>query len=257
MSEQSTQKKKTLTPEQLEKMQEGRKKAMAERRKIKEQIKTEEKEAKIKEKKLSREAEKQKKAEEKAKKEADKKRELEAELQALQQQKDRIESMKKTMESRNKFRARMREKQNKDHLEEGVKVIDEPIDDLEELFELAEEVEASGAVEEEETKDFIHDEEKIFRHTASVLAHNAKPETQQLFNKITGNYDRSKSITENLNDMSNEIKKMIAETLKQVKKNEKVIEKEQPKEDVEQVPLEEAVEEIKYKSNLSSLMKLR
>jgi len=65
--------------------------------------------------------------------------------------------------------------------------------------------------------------------------------------------------------MSTHLKKMIAETIKQVKTNEKTIEKVkeeanitklEEKPIVEVIESEEVKEEIKYKSNLGSLMKL-
>jgi len=140
--------------------------------------------------------------------------------------------------------------------EPEVKVIDD--DYLEDPLES----EQNEQDEQDLDRSRINEEEKIFKHTAKVLCHNSKPETKKIFETLTSNYNRNKTITENLNDMSSQIKKMIAETVKQVKKNEKVIEKvkeevvkEQPS--VVAIPAEEVKEEIKYKSNLSSLMKLR
>ena len=71
---------------------------------------------------------------------------------------------------------------------------------------------------------------------------------------LVKSYDKHQDISYNLNAMAAELKKMIADNVVQIKKNEKVIEKEQASEDVVVV---ETKEEAKYKSQLSSLMRLR
>ena len=94
MSEISQKPKRIITPEQREKMAEGRKRAMEERRHTKELIKQEEKDVDKKHKQLLKEQDKQLVRDQKLKKEEQKKRDLEVELAGLQQQKDRIESLK-------------------------------------------------------------------------------------------------------------------------------------------------------------------
>lgn len=239
--------KRTLTPEQLQKMKEGRKKAMEERRKLKEQIKTEEKDAKAKERKLAKEAEKQKQAEEKAKKDAEKKKELEQELQALQQQKDRIESMKKTVEHRKNFRAKIRKVEDEPLVppESLVKVIDEDADY--EGYPVEEDEEELPDVNEEHHKIFLEQVDKLSGSLSSA-------KSKEIFDGLVKGYDKRNDITTNLNNMAADLKRMIRENVSQIKKNEKVIAKEQLKEEVVSL---ETKEELKYKSQLSNLMRLR
>ena len=245
--------KRTLTPEQLQKMKEGRKKAMEERRKLKEQIKTEEKDAKAKERKLAKEAEKQKQAEEKARKDAEKKKELEQELQALQQQKDRIETMKKTVEHRKNFRAKIRKAEDEPVAQPDtlVKVIDEDAD-YEGYPVEEDEDEASEAAEMPDVNDQHH---KIFLEQVDKLSGSlSSAKSKEIFDGLVKGYDKKNDITTNLNNMAADLKRMIRENVSQIKKNEKVIAKEQLKEEVVSL---ETRDELKYKSQLSSLMRLR
>lgn len=239
--------KRTLTPEQLEKMKEGRKKAMEERRKLKEQIKSEEKDAKVKERKLMKEAEKQKAAELKAKKDAEKKKELEQELQALQMQKDRIDSMKKTVEHRKNFRAKIRDAEVVEAEEETPKE-----DDYLGYHLTAEEEEEEESEVVDDTNDKHH---KLFLEQVDKMKNSlSSAKSKEVFNGLVNSYDKSSDITSNLNKMASELKQLIKDNMTQIKKNEKVIAKEQEKEDVVVV---ETKDEYKYKSQLSSLMRLR
>lgn len=235
--------KRTITPEQLEKMKEGRKKAMEERRKLKEQIKTEEKEAKAKERRLAKEAEKQKAIELKAKKDAEKKKELEQELQALQMQKDRIDSMKKTVEHRKNFRAKIRDVE----VPEASEVAEASV--------AAEDAEYEGYPVDEEEPDMNDEHHKMFMEQVDKVKGSLSSEkSKEVFNGLVKGYDKSNDITANLNKMAAELKQMIKDNMTQIKKNESVIAKEQEQEEVVMV---ETKDEYRYKSQLSSLMRLR
>jgi len=239
--------KRTITPEQLEKMKEGRKKAMEERRKLKEQIKTEEKEAKVKERRLAKEAEKQKAAELKAKKDAEKKKELEQELQALQMQKDRIDSMKKTVEHRKNFRAKIREVEVPD--------ISDVSEAAEAAVEAEEDADYEGYPEANDEPDVNEEHHKMFVEQVEKLSGSLSSEkSKEVFNGLVKGYDKSNDITTNLNKMSAKLKQIIKDNITQIKKNENVIAKEQEKEEVVMV---ETKDEYRYKSQLSSLMRLR
>ncbi len=275
MTDGANAKKKTISEEQRLKMQEGRKRAMEERRKKKE----EEKKAMDK---LTPEQKRSLKKVEKDAKEKAKKAQLEAELQALQQQKDRIETMKTTMENRKKFRNKVRSK-----VEEKA---EEPSDtDMEDLKDMEENIEMDITDQTEEHHEIIaHDnitkidepsppkaepekpdkvkpvakpkktDKEIFDEGVKDILGKAKSEdTKKLLNHVTKKYDKSMSITDNLNQMAKEIKEMIRHNVKHIKKVDKVIEKEKPKDKVEMAPIEEVKKEYKYKSQMSSLMRIR
>ena len=103
-------------------------------------------------------------------------------------------------------------------------------------------------------------EEKIFKAQVKALATGKGKDTKKLFERITESYDNTKSITDNLNSMSVEIKQLIKNNTKQIKRNEKVVEKKVNKVNhfkAEDVPIEMLKEEQKYKSKLNNLMRLR
>ena len=246
----SEPKKRTISQEQLNKMAEGRKKAMAERRKLREQ------ESKEKPKK---------------KRDEQKQKELDLELQALAQQKDAVEAKKKTIEHRKQFRDKIK----KDEVEiqiadlEGEIITDYKeeqayskaitMDELEEALEEAEEEELErGARQEEDAEDAMI--AKAFKAQCKSLAEHAKPEVKKEFLRLTDNYDNSANITDNLNRMATELKKMIKANAKQAKKVDKVIKEEVkslPVKPVEEKTVEEVKDECRYQSQLSSLMRLR
>lgn len=236
-------KKRTLTPEQLEKMREGRKKAMDARRVAKEE---EDKKAT----KAKKEAEKEAKRAEKRKKEEAKQRELQKELEALQQQKDRIEGMKKTYTNRNKFKAKMDEIKNPEPniAMDVADMAEEFIDDIEHHEIIAQDFE----------EDASEDEQDIFMEKRDELLSDVKnPKTRELFSKITNRYDKSKDITQNLNTMVSNLKQFLIENTKEIKKTQKIIEKEEQQKPIIERDSEEVKEESRYRSQLSSLMRLR
>ena len=223
-----TPKKRTLTAEQKAKMQEGRKKAMESRKALKE----EEKKATKKEKELTKKTEK-------SKKEIQKVRNLELELEALQQQKDRIQSLKQTHENRAKFRNKMKDfKQEEQMIEMAIKEPSQPTGDF---FE----------------PDEITDEE-IFNKKANELAETAtNPETKKIFKSVVGKFDNQKSITHNLSSMIEDLKDLIKNNAKQAKEVEKVVKEIVAEKPIEAMTIVEMKQEQKYKSQLSSLMRLR
>ena len=248
MNDNKPKQKRTISEEQRKKMAEGRKRAMEERKKKQESLSNEEQKLAIQERKI--------KAQEKKKlKELHRAKELELELQALTQQRDRIEAMKKTKEHRSKFREKIRE-------EDAIKMVinevveNEPIKN-EVVENEVEPIKDDPISNKEEHTNIIDNNEKIFRHTVSSLSHNAHPETKKIFKLITNKYDSSLDISTNLNNMTKELKKMVANNTKYIKKNEAIIKKEQEKVEIKELTPLEIKEEKKYKSQLNSLMNKR
>ena len=273
MSEITQKPKRTITPEQREKMAEGRKRAMEERRKTKELIKKEEKDAKTTEKKLAKEQEKQKAREEKLKKEEQKRKDLEIELAGLQQQKDRIESLKKTMENRNKFRDKIQKFKEKEVEESRPKMTIESLSPVEEVDEDDYEELVVPSVKtapaqlappaqlinlSDITPPRVIDKAQIVRSEVSRLLETTKnKKVRDIFKKLTNNYNTEMDVTENLKVMMDDLKKLIIDNTKELKKADKIIEEEESKKAISQKTLDEVKEEQKYKSQLSSLMRLR
>jgi len=234
-------------------MAEGRKRAMEERKKKQESLSNEEQKLAIQERKI--------KAQEKKKlKELQRAKELELELQALTQQRDRIEAMKKTKEHRSKFREKIREedaiKMVINEVVENEPIENEPIEN-EVVENEVEPIKDDPISNKEEHTNTIDNNEKIFRHTVNSLSHNAHPETKKIFKLITNKYDSSLDISTNLNNMTKELKKMVANNTKYIKKNEAIIKKEQEKVEIKELTPLEIKEEKKYKSQLNSLMNKR
>jgi len=270
MSEITQKPKRTITPEQREKMAVGRKRAMEERRKTKELIKKEEKDAKTKEKKLAKEQDKQKTRDEKLKKEEQKRKDLEIELAGLQQQKDRIESLKKTMENRNKFRDKIQKFKEKEEEESRPKMTIEPLSPIEEEYEddyeelVVPSVKTAPAQPaqlinlSDITPPTVIDKAQIVRSEVSRLLETTKnKKVRDIFKKLTNNYNTNMDVTQNLKIMMDDLKKLIIDNTKELKKADKIIEAEESKKQISEKTLDEVKEEQKYKSQLSSLMRLR
>ena len=258
MSEITTKPKRTITPEQREKMAEGRKKAMEERRKTKELIKIEEKDAKAKEKKLLKEKDKQQVREDKLKKEEQKRKDLEIELAGLQQQKDRIESLKRTMENRGKFRDKIQKFKEAEEELSRPKMTIEPMDTIYEDEEEAEHQPSRLIELSDITPPRIIDKEQIVRsEVQKILGSTKNKKVRDIFKKVTNSYNKNMDVTQNLKVMMDDLKKLIIDNTKELKKAEKIIDTEEQKKDIVEKTLDEVKEEVKYKSQLSSLMRLR
>ena len=252
MSDKSTTKR-TISPEQRAKMAEGRKKAMEERKKMKEQIKEEEKSAKQKEKQLAKEEKKQKTKVEKANKELEKKKELDLELQALAQQKDRIETLKKTMENRSKFRNKIKEFKEEEQ-EDINKNIDMRIESPIEEESLSPETLSPEPLKETEEPD----QEVLFKEEVNKIANSTKDvKSREIFTKLTNNYNKNMDISQNLTHMVANLKEMIRENTIAIKKATPTIEKLEQEKPIVEMTLQESKDDNRYKSQLSSLMRLR
>jgi len=256
MSDKSTTKR-TISPEQRAKMAEGRKKAMEERKKMKEQIKEEEKSAKQKQKQLEKEEKKQKSKVEKANKELEKKKELDLELQALAQQKDRIETLKKTMENRSKFRNKIKEfKEEEQESISGAieKNIDMRIESPIEEESLSPETLSPEPLKETEEPD----QEVLFKEEVNKIANSTKDvKSREIFTKLTNNYNKNMDISQNLTNMVANLKEMIRENTIAIKKATPTIEKLEQEKPIVEMTLQESKDDNRYKSQLSSLMRLR
>lgn len=253
-NEKNEKPKRTITPEQREKMALGRKRAMEERRATKELIKKEETSTKALEKKLLKEQSKQEVRETKLKKEAQKKKDLEDELAGLQQQKDRIEALKKTMENRNKFREKIIKFKEEEDDNQRPKMIIEP----------KEFIKVPMCDDDDDDDDAPHhtsdivDKEEIVRKEVEKLLGTAKnTKVRDIFKKITNSYNKNMDVTQNLKIMMDDLKKLIVDNTKELKKSTTIIQNEEDKKDIVEKTLDEVKEEVKYKSQLSSLMRLR
>ena len=235
MDNNGTKPKKIITPELREKMNAGRKRAMEERKKKKEAEKEENKQKK-----------------------ASTKKDLDHELAGLKQQKDAMETKKKTMEHRKSFRNKMRNKSVSESEPEPEPVEPEPEPEPEQhnvRFEIDTiDVPEPEPVPEPENKDF-----KIFKSEVKKLENTqvSSTETKRIFNKLTDKYDVNLNITENLKAMSEDLKQLIKDNIKQIKTNNQVIEKEEASHQIIDKTLSEVKIENKYKSQLASLMRLR
>jgi hypothetical protein len=212
-------------------MQEGRKKAMEARKALRE----EEKKATKKEKELNKKTEK-------SQKEIQKVKNLELELQALQQQKDRIETLKKTQENRAKFRNKMKEfKEEEQNCEMTIKeppLVAEP--------------------EPEPEPEPVINEEQVFKEKAKEMEGLAKTkETKELFKKVVGSFNNQISITDNIKNMVAELKDLIKKNTKHAKEVDNVVKQVVVQKPIEELNIVEMKAEEKYKSQLSSLMRLR
>lgn len=204
----SDKRKKTLTPEQLEKMRIGRAKAFEKR-------------------KLEREKEK---AIQKAEQEAIKKQKLkdiELQKQALQQQKDRIESLKISKKKKAEIKKRLKEVKDKPEVLQEVEAIVETYEGkLSPITEDHKEQENTAVFENlkltvddtEDTQQSMEEEYKeIFETESKKIAKSLPSNARKLFLEQVTYFDVQKDVSENIN-------LMIKNLLNRVETNKKVAE---------------------------------
>lgn len=210
--------KKTLTPEQLEKMRVGRAKAYEKR-------------------KLEKEKEK---AKMKAEQEAIKKQKLkdiELQKQALQQQKDRIEALAISKKKKAEIKRRLKEVKDKPEVlqeveaivenYEGVndskepkqlelkieKIVEQTDKRINKKLEDLEEQDAEG----NHTNEFEKEYKKIFTEQSEKIAKTLPSNARQVFLEQVTHFDVQKNVSENINFM-------IQNLLNRVNENTKVVE---------------------------------
>jgi len=216
--------KKTLTPEQLEKMRVGRAKAYEKRKieKEKEKVKQKAEQEAIKKQKL---------------------KDIELQKQALQQQKDRIEALAISKKKKAEIKRRLKEVKDKPEVLQEVEAIVEnyegrrtnsqnPSDlegvkkndkvqkeidtfkEIEKAVDIAEE--KLEDLEENDTKQFEKEYKKIFTEQSEIIAKSLPSNARQVFLEQVTNFDVKKDVSQNINIM-------IQNLLDRVKQNTKIV----------------------------------
>tara|TARA_R100000734_G_C3301657_1_gene92251 strand:+ start:210 stop:950 length:741 start_codon:yes stop_codon:yes gene_type:complete len=245
----SSKPKKTLSEEQLKKMQEGRKKAAQKRAKERE-------EAKAKAKELSN-----------AKKSKDKEKLLQLELEALQQQQDRINNLKMQVERKKQVKSKLKSIKEVDEKPED-QVYEAPLeetdDEAEQTIEVLEKVEKkiNKQIEHKETddRDYVpNDEEYVatFAREAHRMRKNIPAETRKYYDEAIKKFDFTLSLDDNISSMIDYVKEVVKNNTELANGiRNKQVQKENKKEIV-QKNVAEKVAEQSVDSKLHKLMKLK
>ncbi len=250
----SSKPKKTLSEEQLKKMQEGRKKAAQKRAK-------ERAEAKSKAKELND-----------AKKSKDKAKLLQLEMEALQQQQDRIDNLKMQVERKKQIKSKLKSIKEVDDKPDD-QVYEVPLDDeaqaeqteqVEEVSEVLEKVEEkiNKQIEHKETddRDYVpNDEEYVatFAREAHKMRKNIPADTRKYYDEAIKKFDFTLSLDDNISSMINYVKEVVKDNTELANGiRNKQIQKENKK-DIVQKNVAEKVAEQSVDSKLHKLMKLK
>jgi len=233
--------KKTLSPEQLEKMRLGRKKAYEKR-------KAEREAAKAKSKEIGD-----------AKKKNDKEKLLQLELEAMRQQQDRIDNLKLQVERKREVKSKL--KQAKQIVDEPEEL--EPIDEQheEEIVEAVEEEleKVEEKVEKKMDKPDISDAEytKVFYQQANVIKKKLPKEVHNYYEDAVSKFDFTLSLDDNIKNMIEYVKTVVKDNTKIVKNVRTVQKKAEEKEEIVSKPKVEDEAEKHIDSQISKLMKMR
>ena len=245
----SSKPKKTLTEEQLKKMQEGRRKAAQKRQKERE-------EAKKKAKEIGD-----------AKKSKDKEKLLQLELEALQQQQDRIDNLKMQVERKKQVKSKLKQIKEVDekpedqvyesNIEENESQAEQTIDALEQVEE---KINTQVAHPDTDDRDYVptDDEYKqVFEREAKKMRNNIPIETRKYYDEAIKKFDFTLSLDDNIAEMINYVKTVVNSNAKMAKGiREKQIKNENKKE-VVQKSVPEKVAEQSVDSKIYKLMKLK
>jgi hypothetical protein len=245
--------KKTLSPEQLKKMQEGRKRAYEKR-------------------KSEREAAKQASKEKtQAKKDNDKEKLLQLEMEAMKQQQDRIDHLKLQVERKREVKAKLKsikedvEDEPDDADQEYVpEVIEEElINDVankvaEEVEEVLEKVEEKVEKKEEKSVSWSNEEyTEVFQREANKMRAKIPKEVQHYYTDAVRKFDFSLSLDDNIQNMINYVSSVVkknAETVSEVRKVQKNIE---DKQELVQKQEPEIQMEKELQSQINKLIKMK
>lgn len=231
--------KKTLSPEQLKKMQEGRKRAYEKR-------------------KAEREAAKQASKEKtQAKKDNDKEKLLQLEMEAMKQQQDRIDHLKLQVERKREVKAKLKSiKEDEPEDADQVYVPEEElINDVEEVLEKVEE-----KVEKKEEKSVSWSDEEyteVFQREANKMRAKIPKEVQHYYTDAVRKFDFSLSLDDNIQNMINYVSSVVkknAETVSEVRKVQKNIE---DKQELVQKQEPEIQMEKELQSQINKLIKMK
>ena len=250
----SSKPKKTLTEEQLKKMQEGRRKAAQKRQKERE-------EAKKKAKEIGD-----------AKKSKDKEKLLQLELEALQQQQDRIDNLKMQVERKKQVKSKLKQIKEVDEKPED-QVYESNIEEnesqaqaeqteqtIDALEHVEEKINTQVAHPDTDDRDYVptDDEYKqVFEREAKKMRNNIPIETRKYYDEAVKKFDFTLSLDDNISEMINYVKTVVNSNATMAKNiREKQIKNENRKE-VVQKSVPEKVAEQSVDSKIYKLMKLK
>ena len=241
--------KKTLSPEQLEKMRVGRQKAYAKRKAEREAAKIVSKEKNT------------------ATKNNDKEKLLQLELEAMAQQQSRIDNLKIQVERKKEVKAKLKsikeeEHIEEEHIEEHIEHIEEHIEEVQsEVKEDIEEVKEKVEVKMEKKVRWTDEEySDVFEKEAKKMRAKIPKQVQHYYDDAVSKFDFTLSLDQNIRGMIENVSKVIqknANTVDEVRKVQKHIEeKKDPIVAIQKAPIEVQVEK-ELESQISRLIKMR
>ena len=251
--------KKVLSPEQLLKMQEGRKKASESRKLAKEKAKED---AKNKEKALAK---------------SDKSDLLELEIQALAQQQDRINNLKLQVDRKKQVKSKLKkikdEKEEVAEAEAKAKVnsdsdsdneqseeeieIKKPLEKIDIPIEIPKIPKKEIPINESEKHNIDKDYKELFELESSKLRVKLDPSVHKYYDNAIKKFDYNIPLNDNINNMINYVKVVVHENTqlankikeeKQISDDSKIIVERQE---------EETIVEKQITSQINKLMKMR
>ncbi len=251
----SSKPKKTLSKEQLSKMQEGRKKAAEKRAKERQQAKSKAKEFTD------------------AKKSKDKEKLLQLEMEALQQQQDRINTLKLQVERKKQVKSKLQkikqfdeipeeqvyeqdvEEKHTEEVQENIKV--EVIDALEDVEE---KIEKQIEHKETDDRDYIPNDDEYsatFKRKAKKIRNQIPVETRAYYDDAIKKFDFTLSLDDNIKSMIEYVKNIVGDNTDMVNSiRNKQLEKESKKEVIQKSATENIAEQS-IDSKIYKLMKMR
>ena len=245
--------KKTLSPEQLEKMRVGRQKAYEKRKKERE-------EAKSKSKELGD-----------AKKSNNKEKLLQLEMEAMAQQQSRIDNLKMQVERKREVKSKLKlAKQQTEALAEAQEakqaledipeetIADEVANEVEEELEKVEE-KVEAKVEKLGGEEGISDAEytKVFFQQANLIKKKIPKEVHNYYDDAVSKFDFTLTLDDNIKNMITYVKDVVKDNTKIVKNVRQVQKKAEEKEEIISKPKVEDEAEKHIDSQISRLMKMR
>ena len=253
--------KKVLSPEQLLKMQEGRKKAAESRKLAKEKAKED---AKNKEKALAK---------------SDKSDLLELEIQALAQQQDRINNLKLQVDRKKQVKSKLKKiKDEKEEASEAEEIaeakvnsnsdsdseqseeeieIKKPLEKIDIPIEIPKIPKKEIPINESEKHNIDKDYKELFELESSKLRVKLDPSVHKYYDNAIKKFDYNIPLNDNINNMINYVKLVVQENTelankikeeKQISDDSKIIVERQE---------EETIVEKQITSQISKLMKMR
>lgn len=234
--------KKTLSPEQLEKMRVGRQKAYEKRKKERE-------EAKSKSKELGD-----------AKKTNNKEKLLQLEMEAMAQQQSRIDNLKMQVERKREVKSKLKLAKQQTEAQEALEDIPEETiaEEVEEELEKVEE-KVEAKVEKLGGEDGISDAEytKVFFQQANLIKKKIPKEVHNYYDDAVSKFDFTLTLDDNIKNMINYVKDVVKDNTKIVKNVRQVQKKAEEKEEIISKPKVEDEAEKHIDSQISRLMKMR